>query len=406
MARSKTPPERFWTHDLELHVEHVRRHMDSDGLDDWVSKRTGRQLAILCDAFRLDGTSTQKKRDAVRALDGGLEPYVLVDQFSHFKSKVAVLDFARGVLPEKIVADCMKGDEDPDKTALLFALYGRQWADLPLVLHLDKVHKKGFARMKIRGRPRKPQQGLDTFLSEKSLKTILAAYDKSRRDGLTSELMSVIPEGGRFFVFTRRAERPDHLVQSGGDVIHGYRSEWIILCFADDALRVDISSVSIDIPLDLANRIASAYFGRDCEYDNDSTLTDPDQVEGFLSDVRDVTDGPLVLVEIVCGASPLAGSPGIRLRHQDATSIGDAIAHFEKAVGKLRTEDIESLKVMFRNKRVSLILDAPEDGTNAFVVRYSDHRLNARERVAFENHMRDKHGITILSTEKRFKRSA
>jgi len=300
----------------------------------------------------------------------------------------------------------MKGEDDPDKTALLFAIYNRRWADLPLVLHLDKVHKKGFARMELRGRPRKPKQRFEAFLTEDSLKTVLAAFDMSRRDSLTSELMSVIPQDGRILAFIRRAERPDHLVRAGGDVVHGYRSEWIILCFADNAERVDISSVSIDVPLEIANGIASAYLGEECEFDNACVLTDPDQIEAFLAEVRRISDGPLVLVEFVCKQSPLAGSPGIRLRHDNGTSVGDAIAHFEKAIGTVRLEDIQSVKVMFRKKRVSLILEESEEDANAIVVRYSDHRLNARERVAFEDHMRDEYGITVLSTEKRFKHSA
>jgi len=406
MARSKSPPSRFWTDDLELHVEHVRRKMEGAGLEEWISKRTGRQLAILCDTFGLDGASTQKMRDAVRSLDGGLEPYVLVEHFSQFKSKVAVLDFARGVLTEDAVADCLKSADDPDKTALLFAIYRHRWSDLRLVLHLDKIHKKGFARMKLRGSTRRSKQRFRDFLDEKSLKTLLAAYDKSRRDGLKSELKSVIPQGNRILLFVRRGERPDHLVRSGGGMIHGYRSEWIILDFEDDAQRVDISSVSTDIPVEVANRIASAYFKRDCEYENECVTTESEQLETFLSNLRPVTDGPLVLVELVSARSPLSGSPGVRLRQEDSRSVGDSWAHFEKAIGKLRLEDMESVKVLFRKKRVSLIFEADENDDGAFVVRYSDHRLNARERVDFEHHLRDEHGITVLSTEKRFKRPA
>lgn len=404
MPAPKQPPQSFWKDDLEVHVEHVLAQTGNGSLGAWVSRRTGRQLSIMCEGLGLETASTQKMRDAIHELNGELTPYLLVEQFSQFKSKVAVLDFARGALPDAVVAACLKSDDDPDKAALLFAIYQQRWSDLRLIFHLDKIHKSGFARMRLRGNPRAPKESFAAFLNDKSAKALLAAFDKSRRDRLTSELKSVIARQNQVLVFIRRAERPDHLVRSGGGVIHGYRSEWIILAFSADAGRVDISSVSIDTPLDVANRIASAFFKKDCEYENENVATDPDQIEMFLANIRDVSDGPLVLVEIAYGSSPLAGSPAIRLRQNDATSIGDAIAHFEKAIGKLRIEDIESVKVMFRKKRVSLILDAPEDEAQGNVVRYSDHRLNALERVEFEKHMQDAHGITILSTEKRFKR--
>ena len=80
----------------------------------------------------------------------------------------------------------------------------------------------------------------------------------------------------------------------------------------------------------------------------------------------------------------------------------------EKAIGKFLTEieHVESVKVLYRKKRVSLIFEKVEDADGEYVVRYSDHRLNGLQRREFEKHMRDVHGITVLSTEKRFKRSA
>lgn len=185
--------------------------------------------------------------------------------------------------------------------------------------------------------------------------------------------------------------------------MHGYKSEWIILDFAGDARRVDISSVSVDLPLEIANRIASAYFKRGCEYENESIASGPKQIEAFLACVRPVKEGPLLLVELTCGTSALTGGSGIRIRQPDSRSIGDSLDHFEQQIGKLRLPDIESVKVLYRKKRVSLIPEASDDEPGAFVVRYSDHRLNARERIDFETHMRESHGLTVLSTEKRFK---
>ena len=403
MISLKSPPAQFWTDDLEIHSRYVLQRPTPEVLDEWVNRRTGRQLDMLATAVGLNGVAKRKRKEAIRSLDAQLQPYLHIDRFSQFKSKVAVLDFARGVLPKQVIDDCLKSENDPDKPALLFAIYQHRWTDLRLVFHLDKIHKTGFARMRLTGTAPKPNKSLEDFLTEEKASSLLAAFDKARHDGLTSELKSVIPQEDRVLMFIRRGERPDHLVAPDGSIFHGYKSEWIILDFAGDARRVDISSVSVDLPLEIANRIASAYFKRDCEYENESIASSPTQIEAFLARVRPVTDGPLLLVELTCGTSPLAGASGIRIRQPDSRSIGDSLDHFEKQIGKLHLADIESVKVLFRKKRVSLIPEAAENEPGAYVVRYSDHRLNARERIDFENHMRESHAITVLSTEKRFR---
>ncbi|MDP8237674.1 MAG: hypothetical protein P9X24_01170, partial [Candidatus Hatepunaea meridiana] len=196
------------------------------------------------------------------------------------------------------------------------------------------------------------------------------------------------------------------LCSGGGGIIHGYRPEWIILDFTDGAKRVDISSVSVSVPLEIANRLVSGYYGRSCEYENESRVTYAKQLGRFLDILQKAKTGELLLVEIVVLNSALEGSPKLKITKPDSNPIGDAIVHFEKAVGSILSEieNIESIKVYYHKKRVSLIFEKIEDTDDEYIVRYSDHRLNAIERRAFEGYLRDIHGITILSTEKRFKR--
>jgi len=188
-------------------------------------------------------------------------------------------------------------------------------------------------------------------------------------------------------------------------VVHGYRPEWIILDFTEDAKRVNISSISVSVPLEIANRLASGYFHATCEYENECQITHAKQLEHFLKTLQAKDDGDLVLVEIVVTNSPLDGAPKFKISDADSKPIGRAIAHFERAVGKLlvHVDHIDSVKVRYRKKRISLIFE-PQDGSDGeYVVRYSDHRLNAGERRRFEELIRSSHGIEILSTEKRFK---
>ena len=140
----------FWEDDLQTALEPLlasaRRN---DAMDEWIGKRTGRQVSVLCANLGTDGTvSVREKKNVLRSTShDDLVPYLLVDQFAKFKSKVATIDFAKGVLTEDTLKTCHIENDEFDKTALLFAIYHRRPEDLRVVFHLDKIHKSGFARM-------------------------------------------------------------------------------------------------------------------------------------------------------------------------------------------------------------------------------------------------------------------
>jgi hypothetical protein len=211
-------------------------------------------------------------------------------------------------------------------------------------------------------------------------------------------------DGDNHLVFIRRCERPS-LIMQGHEILHGYRPEWIVLVFFAGAKRVNISSLSVEDSLEIANRIASEYYGTPCEYENDSAITYSKQLEKFLSLLKKDSEEKLTLVELVANNSPLDNSCALKLYHGDTTSIGPSVRQFEKAIGSLTTaiDAIDSIKVLYGKKRVSLIFERYGGGDDQFVVRYSDHRLNPLERVSFEIYMSDTHAIQVLSTEKRFK---
>ncbi len=52
---------------------------------------------------------------------------------------------------------------------------------------------------------------------------------------------------------------------------------------------------------------------------------------------------------------------------------------------------------------MSVRFEESEADGRQYTVRYTDHRLNGFERRGFEQEMRDKHDIPVLSTEKRFR---
>ncbi|OFW35586.1 MAG: hypothetical protein A3J28_18160 [Acidobacteria bacterium RIFCSPLOWO2_12_FULL_60_22] len=407
LKRLNAPMPDFWENEVEMGLENIQvRCAHNDFTEDWIDCRTGRQVAILCRNLQLDGAdSVQKKRAAVKERHRDLLPFILAENFCRNKSKVAIVEFAKGVLERETVSASQINDQKFDTIALLFAIYNRQPQDLRLIFHLDKIHKSGFARMALKETVRKPKQSFQAFLQPPNVTKILAAFDKAQGDGRTSELKDVVSHDGRPLVFIRRAEHPD-LILRQGKIIHGYRPEWIILDFADNAKTVNISSVSVSIPLEIANRVASSYFGRSCEYENESTITYSKQILRFLKTLVDTETDDLKLVEIVVVNSPLETAPKLKVIHSDSHSIGEALRHFEKAVGTILedVDHLESVKVDYRHKRITLIFEKQEGKEDEYVIRYSDHRLNAFERKQFEEFLGETYEITVLSTEKRFKR--
>lgn len=405
LERLGVPGRRFWEDDLEMSIEPLLRPALENGtFGEWLGKRSGRQVSMLCAALGIDEDgSVQARKAALSDIGEVALAYLLVESFAKFKSKVAVVGVAKQHLTKAVVEACQKDEagEDFDTAALLFALFRKDPELLRLVFHVDKIHKTGFARMKLKGDVRSPARALGEALPEKDLRKLLDAFDKTKHDGRRSELKAAVPIDGRFLVFVRRAERPDHIIGAGG-LVHGYRPEWIILDFEDRAKRVNISSVSVSVPLEIANRIASTYHGKEVEYDNESEITYAKQIAKLLRSLVPLKQGDLLLVELVVAVSPLEGSAKIKITND--TPIGDAVSHFERGIGGIldRVERLESAKVLFKQKRVSLLFES--DGADEqYVVRYSDHRLNASERRVFEDHMRKVHGIPVLSTEKRFK---
>ena len=122
LEESGAPAREFWEDDLEMALEHVLVRSGQDGfMDEWIGRRTGRQISVLCANLGVDGTgSVRQRKNALRSSgNDDLLPYLLVDQFAKYKSKVATIDFARGVLAEDILETCRIKDDEFDKTALL-----------------------------------------------------------------------------------------------------------------------------------------------------------------------------------------------------------------------------------------------------------------------------------------------
>lgn len=407
MTKVGAPPIEFWENDLELGIEDILRRIEGNGiLGEWVQSLDKRRTSVLCQNLGLNqGNGLDDRRAALSECNGTLTPYLLVAHFGRGKSHAAIEELACRSLPSDVVDACRVNEERHDILALLFALFRHDAGLLREVFHLDKIHRTGFARMTMATEARKPEKhSFQEFLRSAGAIQGLGVADDVLRDGQTSEMRDVIELDDRLLVFVRRGERPEHIVRDN-QIVHGHRPEWIILDFESGAKRVNIASKSINESLEIANQLASGYFGKAVEYANETELTYSKQLERLLNRLCHGEDNTLEWVEMLFANSPLDGAP--KLKIAGLTAIGPAVRHFETAVGGLlgHLDCIESIKVRFAKKRVSIIFEREEEHEeDEFVVRYSDHRLNVFERRKFENYMRDEYGIPVLSTEKRFKK--
>jgi hypothetical protein len=417
-ASNGSPPREFWEDDLEMSIEHVLAEADSDEfMGNWLDKRTGPQVRMLRHLIHLaPDVSVQAGRTELQERLDDLRRFVPCAQFAKNKLTQAIIDFALLRISAGTSALAEVGDSY-DAVALLLAVYHRNWRDPALVFHLEKVYRKGAARMVLRHRHPHPASSLGQFLTPEIIEGLLAVGDRAIDDGRRSQFKSQVVHDGIDLIFVRRAEKPDLLLQ-GQQIIHGHRPEWIILGFRDGAERVNISSESKRPSLELANAIATGYFGKDCDYINEQLAAHDRQLQRLLEQLKADNAEGLTLVEVRVRNAPLDDAPKLDLSAEQAdSSIAPAVRQFEGLFGPILEDlsNISSIKVRYRGKRVRLIFDDSGDDEEppveadaeaaglSFVLRYTDHVLAVAERRQFELLMEEVHGIPVVSTEKRFR---
>ncbi|MCG8419580.1 MAG: hypothetical protein MJE77_16740 [Proteobacteria bacterium] len=335
----------------------------------------------------------------------------MVDAVSSGKRTYAIVEVARSKLTTSELDLCRMPDGHHghtgqgtrfDRKALMWLLYLNHPTNLELVFHLHQTQRKGFARMVLDPAPEANKDDIHAFLNRSTLQRILDAHELEHRTHRQSHCAEVLHDGGNYKVFIKRDYRPS-FVSRGTRNTFGFEREWIILDFEPDLRRVHICSVSPDVPLVLANRIAGAFFGHSVHYQNESMATSAEAISAFLQSLLDVPN-KLPLVEMVIQNSGLDGSPQLRLNEPENASLALAVRQFGGAFGNPLEpiEDIESIKVYMFKKRVKMIFERADEDGDAFVVRYADQPLNGNERRTFEQTMEHDYGLSVLSTEKRY----
>ena len=263
VATRQPPPREFWANELEFDSARAEQAVAAyEAMEEWIDGLTGQRVRMLCVLLGLEHEgSVRKLRPLLYERAEELRPFFLVEQFGKGKSEVAVVEVAREALPPHLVDLCIRrkrkrreaadgdepADERYDKTALLFGLYAKDPNLLKEAFHFDKVHKKGFASMVLAEAAKiPPKTSFGAFLTEETVRGIVEAYQRTRRDGSESELQGIWMREGRYYVFIRRTERPGHIRVRGQGIVHGDLTEWIVLDFSPDGDQINIASRSVE----------------------------------------------------------------------------------------------------------------------------------------------------------------
>lgn len=393
----------------QINLEFWRDELDtvpiqaSDAVNIHVNgKLNSRVMSILSNRFEIpDDISLKEMKERLSENPAAMSYLLSVLKFGKRKANIAIVGVAEKALSEEELSQCRDKKGEYDRHALLFLLYFKDPANLKYVNLYEKIHRAGFAQMVLPGENGKPRTEWAAFMSRDNIQPLLREYEAKRGEMKVSLCEEVLDFGGRLIVFIKREEREDFVIIEGRNVF-GHRPEWIILDFEGGAKRVRISSLTTDVSLDIANKIASGFYGIACEYENEKDLIHASVIEEFLERICFSEPDLLPVVEIVVGDAPLDGAPMMKLSNRDSKSIGKAIRQFSDRFGSLlgQIDLIESIKVRFKH-RISVLFDQCDDDPDLFVVRYSDSRLNALERVEFEKFLEEEFGIHVLSTEKR-----
>lgn len=403
---SDHPSLDFWQHTLEIPADRIlKKTADPAFWDGWLKRRNARQIAMLRHLVGLpaDTSKRDRKAELCEHVDG-LGKFALAAEFAARKSRQATVEVATGCVDPDVVKIAEEPDGRFDTTALVFAILDSAWPEVQKVFHMDRLHKAGFARMRLPRPPRRPNRRLKHFVESDDLAAVLRRFDADQRDQVKSELQQVIELEDALVVFIRRPHQQSFVLADNDEVVHGFTADQIVLHFRDEAARLNVASHNNAASYDIANCIATAFYGRPCEYENISEETYPAQITLFLERIRAIEGKDFRLVELAIRNAPLTGAPDMSISNGDNLSIGPALGEFEQAF-RWSINDLDRIprfKILFCDKRLSMEIEPIEDTATEkrYVLRYRDQTLSLGERQIFETRMEQEHGIKVVSTEK------
>ena len=169
---------------------------------------------------------------------------------------------------------------------------------------------------------------------------------------------------------------------------------------------LNVASHGKKASFEIADRIATAFYGQPCEYINVEEVVYSAQLKAFLEQLARDEAQELIMVAFGFREPLLPGLAVLEGFNPGSDSVGPAILELQRLlnVPLLDGDHLQHLKIVYRGKRVPLRIDrleGPEpDKGRRYVLRYRDQGLNLVERAKFEKLIEHNYGFKIVSTEK------
>lgn len=362
----------------------------------WIHKRNLLCRRILGEVLSVSGPPRSKSFVAALAEQGvALLPYLLIEKFSLRKNPRIILEVAKRSLSAGEIAACAD-----DSLALLFLVYKNDPEDLIRIFHLDRITRRGAARLVLSTKPSAAtvKMARRSLFQEDVVRQALADFERTQRLRRRSHLDLVMEREGRHLLFVKRDQKRALLARGRKNVL-GYHADWIVLSFGDDFADIQISAHAARIPLNVANQIGTALLGTPVTYQPNETPTPREALLQFLQSLL-AHPHVLPLVELSCHSVPLPGSPRFKLSSPRRESIAPALLALNAKFSNVLADpsDVKSLKVLDKKVVELFFIPADEDGSS-FIVRYDERSLNPEERHNFEGRMKEQYSVPLNPKE-------
>jgi hypothetical protein len=398
----------FWESDLEVPVSYLHgRFQSHETRKLWLDSLSGKQLNVIfqnCFQHYLnkqlfndgsyDDTSTQQKRKILTNCSDSLFQYYLISYFDRAKLETAVSEVARFAITQELMASYLiKNNTKYDKKSLLFLLFHINYEFLRSVYHFDKVQKKGFSSFTLQNSPRQLKIPFKSFLSKEVVCELLQEYDAKKDDSFETQLQGFFYHQNRIYVFIRRASDIDLLLNSN-KIVHGHKPDWMIFDFSLNGTHVNLCAKNTNKAVEIANSIVSCYFASSCIFVSVKDKNFSAQVYKFLQACIEGFDTNICIFELNFKSACFKNSNTyLTLTVKPYDPIAEELHLLKSSIGNV-LKSIQSAKVMFQNKKVTLSF---KDSEGYIAIYYSEHPLNKKEREDLNIHMKQIYGLTILS---------
>lgn len=405
------PSREFWESSLEMHVDHwLGSFQNEEVRKNWLYSLPGRQLNVIFQHHfkdKLNGqlfaeTSLQnhgdipiqQQRKMLIDCSELLLNYYLLSHFNHSKLESAVVEVARFNLDKELIEKFLCKNNKYDKKSLIFALFDTNPELIKDLFHFDKIQKKGFSSFILHNPPRQMKVSFKIFLSKEVVHELLQEYDAEKDDGFETELRGFFYHQDRIYVLIRRASDKDLLFNSNR-IIHGYRPDWIIFDFSLHGNQVNLSAKNFNETIKIANSIVSRYFEAECLFINMKDHNSALLIAAFLQSSIEGADPNICPFEVKFHPAHLKKDTHLVMVTNPANSIAQEL-QILKLTLQQNNSFVESIRVMFQNKKVTLFFKKNQYDPNYITIYYSEHVLNKKERESFKLLMKETYGLTIL----------